>query len=120
LSGFANGKRLPAGQSVAEPLYLVCAHGNRDACCGRFGDQLARVLAARGYPVWQTTHLGGHRFAPNLVILPHGLYYGPVDTDGAVAAIEAHRAGTVAARGFRGRAGVPAAKQSVLASDVPR
>ena len=60
------------------------------------------------YPVWETTHVGGHRFAPNLVIFPHGLYYGPVDAEGAIAAIEAHRNGAISARGFRGRSGVPA------------
>lgn len=107
LSRFTQGERLPGGESVIEPMYLVCAHGDRDACCGRLGGQLARALTTRNYPVWETTHLGGHRFAPNLVILPHGLYYGPVDAEGAIAAIESHRTGTVAPRGFRGRAGVP-------------
>ncbi len=107
LGWLARGERLPGGRPAGQPLHLVCAHGNRDPCCGRFGGQLSRVLSARGYPVWESTHVGGHRFAPNLVILPEGLYYGPVDTEGAVAAIEAHLAGTIAARGFRGRAGAP-------------
>lgn len=107
LPRFARGERPSSGQFAAEPMYLVCAHGSRDACCGRLGDQLARVLAAREYPVWETTHLGGHRFAPNLVILPEGLYYGPVSPDGAAAAIEAHQAGAIATRGFRGRSGAP-------------
>jgi hypothetical protein len=110
LPRLARGQRPHNGRSVRESLYLVCVHGNRDACCGRFGRQLADTLAGRGYPVWETTHLGGHRFAPNLVILPRGLYYGPVDADGAVAAIEAQQAGTISARGFRGRAGVGAAE----------
>ena len=53
------------------------------------------------YPgqVFQTTHVGGHRFAANLVILPHGLCYGPVGLDGAVAAIGAYQRGTVAPSG---------------------
>ena len=29
--------------------------------------------------VWQSTHVGGDRFAGNLVALPHGLYYGRVE-----------------------------------------
>jgi hypothetical protein len=38
--------------------------------------------------VWQTTHLGGHRFAPTLVVLPQGLCYGRVE-EGEVAALAA-------------------------------
>ena len=57
-----------------EPVFLVCAHGRRNACCARFGAPLAAALAAR-HPrqIWETTHVGGHRFAANLVLLPHGL-----------------------------------------------
>ena len=35
-------------------------------------------------------HVGGHRFAANLVLLPHGLYYGPVAGASAEAAITAY------------------------------
>ena len=93
------------------PLFLVCTHGKRDRCCARNGVPLARDLAAR-HPaeVWETTHLGGHRFAANLAILPHGLYYGPVDTPAALAAIDAYQRGEITVGGYRGRAGrdVPA------------
>jgi hypothetical protein len=41
------------------------------------------------------------------VILPHGLYYGPVGVDTAAAAISAYRQGTVTAERYRGRAGQP-------------
>jgi hypothetical protein len=99
-------------RAPAAPLYLVCAHGRRDGCCGRYGGALARALAERGYPVWETTHVGGHRFAANLVILPHGLYYGPVSVDGAATAIDAYRQGRVVASRYRGRAGVPASVQA--------
>jgi hypothetical protein len=111
LSALARGGHMPGWQTVEEPMYLVCTHGRRDACCGGLGSQLARTLRAEGYPVWETTHVGGHRFAPNFVILPHGLYYGPVDAEGAVAAIEAHRNGVISAQGFRGRAGIPTMDQ---------
>jgi hypothetical protein len=104
LAALAAGERV-AGPS-AGPLYLVCAHARRDRCCGRFGAPLARALAAR-YPdqVWQTTHVGGHRFAANLVLLPHGLYYGPVDQAAAADAIGAYQRGEVTAHRYRGRAG---------------
>ena len=105
LAGLADGAA-PAEATGAGPLYLVCAHARRDRCCGRLGGPLARELAAR-FPeqVWETTHLGGHKHAPNLALLPHGLYYGPADLPSAVAAIEAYQRGEVAAHRFRGRAG---------------
>jgi hypothetical protein len=100
------------GVSWREPLYLVCTHGKRSVCCARFGGPLAQALAARHPgPVWETTHVGGHRFAANLVILPHGLHYGPVGADGAVAAIAAYQRGAFVAARFRGRAGQPREEQ---------
>jgi hypothetical protein len=96
------------GAPVSEPVFLVCAHGRRNACCGRFGAPLAAALAA-SHPgqVWETTHVGGHRFAANMVILPHGLYYGPVGVDTATAAIGAYQRGTITPERYRGRAGQP-------------
>lgn len=96
----------PPGVPVEGPVYLVCAHGRRNKCCARYGGPLARTLAGQ-YPgrVWETTHLGGHKFAANMVILPHGLYYGPVDVPAAAGAIGAYRRGEVTLHRFRGRAG---------------
>lgn len=61
---------------------LVCTHGSRDVCCGRFGcpiyEQLRNDYAAgsEGHlRVWRTSHVGGHRFAPNLLDLPEGRYW---------------------------------------------
>jgi len=104
----SSGSPLSFGSPVREPLFLVCAHAQRNACCARLGGPLAQALAVR-YPgrVFQTTHLGGHRFAANLVILPHGLYYGPVGIDTATAAISAYERGAVVPGRYRGRAGQP-------------
>jgi hypothetical protein len=108
LAGLTAGERVTFGSPTAEPLYLVCAHGRRDACCARFGVPLARELAGH-YPdqVWETTHVGGHRYAANLVILPHGLYYGPVEAGAALRAIGAYERGEVSPERYRGRAGQP-------------
>jgi hypothetical protein len=57
--------------------------------------------------------VGGHRFAANLVMLPHGLYYGPVGLDAAAAAIDAYQRGEVLPDRYRGRAGQPRAVQEV-------
>ncbi len=82
--------------SGAGPLFLVCTHGRRDACCGRLGLPLARRLAelAPGR-VWRTTHLGGHRFAPTLLSLPDGYCYGRLGLDDLPELLARTRAGQV-------------------------
>jgi hypothetical protein len=108
LDALASGRQPMFGVPVSEPVFLVCVHGRRDVCCARFGVPLAQSLAA-SYPgqVWETTHVGGHRYAANLVLLPHGLYYGPVGTEEATRAIDAYTQGTIVAERYRGRAGQP-------------
>ena len=68
----------------AAPLVLVCTHGRRDVCCARLGvpiaTALADELADEATPVvWQTSHVGGHRFAANIVLLPHGYHFGRLE-----------------------------------------
>jgi hypothetical protein len=46
-----------------------------------------------------------------LVLLPHGLYYGPVTVGLAAAAIDAYQRGSVVVDRYRGRAGQPQAEQ---------
>lgn len=63
---------------------LVCTHGSRDACCGKFGypvyDLLRRRHAARErLRVWRTTRIGGHRFAPTMIDYPEGRYWGHLE-----------------------------------------
>jgi hypothetical protein len=67
----------PEGQTRIDPLWLVCTNGKRDACCAKDGLPVARALAAR-LPgrVWECSHLGGHRFAANVLLLPAGLCFG--------------------------------------------
>ncbi|MGY1618085.1 sucrase ferredoxin [Geodermatophilus sp. SYSU D00691] len=98
------------GEPARGPVYLVCTHGGHDACCAVRGRPLARSLPAPGpADVWECSHLGGDRFAANVVVLPHGYYYGQVPGDGAEL-VAAHAAGRVALPWLRGRAGfaVPA------------
>jgi hypothetical protein len=95
------------------PTYLVCTHGAHDVCCAVRGRPLARALPTPGLPadVWETSHLGGDRFAANVVVLPWGFVYGqvPEDGDGLVAS---HAAGQVALPWLRGRAGLSPAAQA--------
>jgi hypothetical protein len=112
LKELADGIVPSFGLGWDEPVFLVCTHGKRNACCARLGAPLAPALANRHPgPVWETTHVGGHRFAANLVILPHGLYYGPVGVGPAAAAIDAYQRGAVVVDRYRGRAGQARADQ---------
>jgi hypothetical protein len=64
----------PSAVGEAPPEVLVCGHGRRDPCCGRWGTLLHVELAARGSDarVWRCSHTGGHRFAPTAITLPDG------------------------------------------------
>ncbi|GAA5087632.1 hypothetical protein HNP84_000767 [Thermocatellispora tengchongensis] len=93
---------------VSEPVFLVCTHAKRNACCARIGQPLARLLGERlPESVWETSHVGGDRYAANLVCLPHGLYYGSMSGAAAIAAADAYRHGEVVLDRYRGRAGIP-------------
>ncbi len=62
-----------------ETLYLICTHGKRDICCSREGlPTWQRLDNLSGGRAWQATHLGGHRFAPNVLTLPSAHMYGRV------------------------------------------
>lgn len=93
---------LEAGPS--EPIVLVCVHGRRDRCCARHGSTVYRALQHRDLDVWQTSHLGGHRFAACVVTLPDGLMYGRVRAEDAEAFANASKKRQVANLDlFRGR-----------------
>jgi len=53
--------------------------------------------------VWQSSHVGGDRFAGNLVALPDGVYYGRVEPSEAWPVIEASLAGRLHLPCYRGR-----------------
>jgi hypothetical protein len=79
------GERPGFGDPVGEPVYLVCTNGRHDRCCATYGRPLALALAERhGDLVWESSHVGGDRFAGNLVCLPSGHYFGrggPAEAD---------------------------------------
>lgn len=73
------GQHVGLGSRVDESVLLVCTNGRRDLCCAVQGRPLAGALAAANPDrVWETTHTGGHRFAPTAVLLPTGYLYGRV------------------------------------------
>lgn len=89
------------------PLALVCTHGQHDSCCGRRGYPLFDSLRKRDeLEVWQCSHIGGDRFAANAVILPWGLYYGPVEPGEAEALADSIAREEIFLRAYRGRASI--------------
>lgn len=101
------------GVPGTEPVYLVCAHGRHDACCAVRGRPVASVLAA-AYPdrTWECSHVGGDRFAANLVVLPHGLMYGHVSSESAVDVVRRYDDGYVEPELLRGRSAFAPAVQA--------
>ena len=108
ISSVASGRDLQGGELTREPLHLVCTHGRRDKCCAKFGVSLYNSLRrAAGETVWQSSHVGGDRFAANLVCFPHGLFYAHATPERARRVVEAYRAGRVVTEGLRGRGCYP-------------
>ena len=109
---------LGAGRSldlepVDGPLFAVCTHGRHDACCAELGRPVALALADGPHAdaTWEVSHVGGDRFAGNLVVLPRGLYYGALDPGSASAVAAASAAGEVLLDHLRGRSDLPMAAQ---------
>lgn len=93
---------------------LVCTHGAIDACCGKFGFPLQKALreayvdrAPGQVRAWRVSSFGGHRFAPTLIDLPEGRYWGNLRPDnlewlteysGSIAVLREHYRGWGALR----------------------
>ncbi len=99
----ARGDTAP-GTPVDDPLYLVCTHGRHDICCADKGRPLYRVLSAeRPDRTWEVSHLGGDRFAGNLLVLPRGDYFGRVEPEDAERLVSSYEAGRLDLDHHRGR-----------------
>ena len=101
---------LGSGRSVGldrrtDPLIAVCTHGRHDACCAERGRPVALALSGSRHrdAVWECSHIGGDRFAGNLLVLPRGLYYGRVDAGTALEVADAVADGRVSLDHLRGR-----------------
>jgi (2Fe-2S) ferredoxin len=90
---------------------FVCTHGSRDDRCGRCGPAIVAALRRAcqegdldDVSVRATSHVGGHKFAGNVLIYPDGVWYGHVrPEDASRIAIEHIRDRNVIAELLRGR-----------------
>jgi len=89
---------------------LVCTHGSRDICCGKFGYPIYNILrfkhaAPEKLRVWRASHVGGHRFAPTLLEFPEGRYWGHLEIGATEDLVERTDPFSRLARFYRGWAG---------------
>ncbi len=101
------------GETVTEPHYFVCSNGRRDLCCSRFGLPVYAELRGHvGDRVWETSHVGGHRYAANVLTLPQGALYGYLNPHAVADFVANVEAGKLAMEHLRGRSAYPPAAQA--------
>lgn len=106
-TGMAQGRR-PGLTPADAPLFAACTHGRHDACCAERGRPVWDALrAAAPRHAWQVSHIGGDRFAANVLVLPEGLYYGRVDPLEAGELVRRHADGRLLLDRLRGRSSYP-------------
>ncbi len=96
-------------------LVLVCSHGSHDKCCGTLGVPVYNLVKGESnIDAWRTSHVGGHRFAANIIMLPEGIYYGRVNSSNLREVMEHHGRNEIYLDCFRGRS---CYRQSAQVSD---
>jgi len=99
--------------TVPEPLYLVCANDMSDPCCGRTGPPtFAAVSELVGDRSRRTTHLGGHKYAANMMVFPPGLCYGRLAPGLVADVVRSAEDGQVHLGQYRGRPAYPLVDQA--------
>jgi hypothetical protein len=99
--------------SPGERTYLVCTNGARDPCCAIRGAAVATALdGARPGAVYESSHLGGHRFAANVLVLPDALCFGRLDARAALALADELDAGRLPLEHLRGRTSLTEEQQA--------
>lgn len=118
LLGHDDSEPPPAVEATAIEAahYFVCMNGKRDICCARFGRPIYQQLReAVGERVWQISHVGGHRFAPNVLALPQGGMYGRLSEDRLAEFVRLIESGALDFGHLRGRSWFPPLVQAAEA-----
>jgi hypothetical protein len=104
VAAVASGQSLEGGSLMKGALFLVCTHGKRDKCCAKFGYPLYKSLSEQtALPLWQSSHVGGDRFAANLICFPHGIFYAHVTGEGGRRIIDEYEGRRLVLDEYRGR-----------------
>jgi hypothetical protein len=98
------------GTRVHGPLFLVCTHGTKDMCCAVLGRPLASTLNTN-HPgrSWEVSHVGGDRWAGNLLVVPDGFLHGQLNPAEAALVAKSALRGQVEPDQLRGRTSAPTA-----------
>ena len=111
--GDHDGSALPCEPLTGRHIF-ICTHNSRDPRCGVCGPVLTKLWRAevqqRGLSgqvhVHQTSHVGGHQYAGNVLIYPEGDWYGYVTPAGVPRLVEEYiLRGNIVSDLWRGRMG---------------
>lgn len=103
----------PSGwETRAGSMMLVCTHGQKDRCCAKKGFAAYRALRDAGAcELWESTHLGGCRFAGTALVLPERRKYGRLSPDEATAFLASEAGNEPYLPAFRGSCDLTAPEQ---------
>lgn len=111
---------------VEHHLLLCCTHGKKDKCCAKYGyrtyQRLAREVAAHDLPfdVWESSHLGGCRFAASIILLSPVRKYGRITSEQALPFLQAEAQGQRFLPGYRGDSRLTPAQQCAQLAALSR
>jgi hypothetical protein len=94
--------------AIEREQIFICTHGRHDKCCAKFGQELAdkmryHVLRQKSaVEVWDSSHLGGHRFAATMIDFPTGRAYGHLSADDVPNYLASRKAAPVYGPAYRG------------------
>ena len=104
-------------KKIEREQIFICTHGRHDKCCAKFGqilaDQMQYHVQKQNYSVevWESSHLGGHRFAATMIDFPSGRVYGRMTPDEIPRFLESRKQGQVYGSAYRGSIFLPELEQ---------
>lgn len=106
LAALAMGDVPDFGESTDDLTVLACTNGSRDTCCAVRGRALVDALRTNDQTpawLWESSHLGGHRFAPTALVLNTGYVHGRLEPDDLARVARVAREGRIDLDSARGR-----------------
>lgn len=79
LKSYLESPPLPAQTKKIKSSILVCTHSERDCRCGERGTRFHQSLVKNkldSVEIIKTSHIGGHKHAPNVIVYPSGDWFG--------------------------------------------